>query len=120
MKITPPHKFLLVYMNVLNGDQDLAQVSWNYLNDSFRTNVCLKFKPEVIATACIYMASKRLGLNLPENPPWYELFDTTKEQCLEIYEKIEELYKFDKKISFKDFEPENCIRKQLSLLIEKK
>jgi len=32
----------------------------NYMNDSFRTNAFVRFRPETIACACIYLAARNL------------------------------------------------------------
>ena len=46
---------------------------------SLRTTLCLQFKPQLIASAAIYLASKFLKLKLPEGKegkrPWWEIFD---------------------------------------------
>lgn len=48
-----------------------------YLNSllyfSLRTTLCLHYKPQLIATAAIYLASKMLAYELPS--PWWELLD---------------------------------------------
>ena len=43
--------------------------------------MCVRFKPEVIATAAIYLAARDLNIKLPESEPhpWWGLFDTTKQ-----------------------------------------
>lgn len=46
---------LLVVMCVV-----LSVVFRNYMNDSFRTNVFVRFNPETIASACIYLAARQL------------------------------------------------------------
>ncbi|CEO99079.1 hypothetical protein PBRA_007193 [Plasmodiophora brassicae] len=79
-----PHKFLLSYIQRLNGGQVLAQTSWNYIND-FQTSVdCLRFGPEAIASASIMLAARELGMPLPSSPPWYELFGSTKAELEHI------------------------------------
>lgn len=38
--------------------------------------MCLQFKPQLIAAAAIYLASKFLKYPLPEEPrPWWEVFN---------------------------------------------
>jgi uncharacterized membrane protein YbhN (UPF0104 family) len=60
--------------------REFAQKAWNFLNDSLRTTVCLRFSAEVVATAAIYMAARLLRLPLPESPPWWELFEVSFER----------------------------------------
>jgi len=76
-----PHKLMLHYLRALQDDNDMelwkevAQRAWNFLNDSFRTNLCLRFRPEVLATASIYLTFRIMGIPVPDNPPWYTVFD---------------------------------------------
>ncbi len=62
--------------------REFAQKAWNFLNDSLRTTMCVRFRPEVMAAAGIFLASRTLGIALPENPPWWEVFDATKQRIL--------------------------------------
>ncbi|KAK2183428.1 hypothetical protein NP493_312g02016 [Ridgeia piscesae] len=89
-----PHKIIVMFLQVLECErnQPLVQCSWNYMNDSFRTNVFVRYYPETIACACIYLAARRLSIPLPNNPPWYALFSVTEEEIQEICITILELY----------------------------
>ncbi|EQC26735.1 hypothetical protein SDRG_15464 [Saprolegnia diclina VS20] len=60
-----PHKFLLYYVKILDGSNALAQKAWNYVNDSFRLDLCLRFDAHVIACAAISLAARVLGVPLP-------------------------------------------------------
>jgi hypothetical protein len=81
-----PHKFLLSYVKLLCADpaleKPLAQKAWNVINDSARTDVCLRFAPEVICCAAISMAARALHLPLPTKPPWWEAFAVAKDGTL--------------------------------------
>jgi len=70
-----PHKLVLSYLNVLKQGKDMAQRAWSYLNDSFCTNVSCRYHPHVVACAAILLAARDLGIKLPDNPPWWTLFD---------------------------------------------
>ena len=88
-----PHKFILNYCKLLTLERDtprLAQQAWNFINDSQRTNVCIKFAPEVICCAAIWMAARVLQLVLP--PKWWELFDAAKEDMDAVCEQVLALY----------------------------
>ena len=43
------------------------------MNDSLRTDVFVRYRPEIIATACIYLSARKLKIPLPKNPSWFEV-----------------------------------------------
>ncbi|KAJ7398698.1 Cyclin-L1 [Pitangus sulphuratus] len=63
-----PHKIIVMYLQVLECErnQHLVQTSWNYMNDSLRTDVFVRFQPESIACACIYLAARTLEVDLSD------------------------------------------------------
>nr|XP_058921023.1 cyclin-L2 isoform X4 [Kogia breviceps] len=89
-----PHKIIVMYLQVLECERNrpLAQTSWNYMNDSLRTDVFVRFQPESIACACIYLAARTLEIPLPSRPHWFLLFGATEEEIQEICLKILQLY----------------------------
>lgn len=48
------------------------------MNDSLRTDIFLRYVPETIACACIFLGARDLGVPLPEEPPWWEAFDADR------------------------------------------
>jgi len=93
MTIEHPYKYLLMYVKQIQGNRNLAQVAWNFVNDSLRTTLCLQFKPQLIASAAIYLASKFLKYQLPEGPkPWWEVFHAREDDLKEISNQILDLY----------------------------
>uniref|UniRef100_F6S1V1 Cyclin-L2 n=1 Tax=Monodelphis domestica TaxID=13616 RepID=F6S1V1_MONDO len=89
-----PHKIIVMYLQVLECErnQHLVQTSWNYMNDSLRTDVFVRFQPESIACACIYLAARTLEIPLPNRPHWFLLFGASEEEIQEICFKILLLY----------------------------
>lgn len=89
-----PHKFILYYLKVLELDieGDVSQRAWNYVNDSLRTDLSLRFRSEVIACAAIYMASRSLEIKLPDHPPWWALFNADMQEMGQICNTILALY----------------------------
>nr|BAK64014.1 cyclin-L1 [Pan troglodytes] len=89
-----PHKIIVMYLQVLECERNhtLVQTAWNYMNDSLRTNVFVRFQPETIACACIYLAARALQIPLPTRPHWFLLFGTTEEEIQEICIETLRLY----------------------------
>ncbi|XP_069466219.1 cyclin-L2 isoform X2 [Ambystoma mexicanum] len=89
-----PHKIIVMYLQVLECErnQHLVQTSWNYMNDSLRTDVFVRFPPESIACACIYLAARTLEIPLPNRPHWFLLFGASEEDIQEICCHILRLY----------------------------
>ena len=67
-----PHKLLLGLSHVLSSPSSpsspspLAEEAWALANDSLRTPLCVRFGPEVLAAGCLFLASRRLRVALPE------------------------------------------------------
>ena len=67
------------------------------MNDSLRTDVFVRYPPETIAVACIYLSARKLKEPLPKNPSWFNVLgveeDDIKDCCYRlvlfiIYERI--------------------------------
>lgn len=89
-----PHKLIVVYLQLLTYEKNkqLMQLSWNYMNDSLRTDVFMRYQPETIACACIYLTARKIGLPLPNNPHWFSLFSVKEEDITDVCLKILRLY----------------------------
>ncbi|CAG2112362.1 unnamed protein product, partial [Medioppia subpectinata] len=89
-----PHKFIVTLLQVLDNEKNeqLMQTSWNYMNDSLRTNVFVRYSPETIACACIYLSARILKVPLPKNPNWFEVFDVSEHQIQDVCQTILKLY----------------------------
>ncbi|XP_018575010.1 cyclin-L1 isoform X2 [Anoplophora glabripennis] len=92
--IKHPHKIIVMYLQVLGfqNNQKLMQYSWNYMNDSLRTDVFVRYQPEVVACACIYLTARKLKLPLPKNPYWYTIFGVAETDIRDISVRILKLY----------------------------
>lgn len=62
------------------------------MNDSFRTDVFVRFQPETIACACIYLAARQLQIPLPNSPSWFAIFNVDEQNIQEICLTILKLY----------------------------
>ncbi|XP_074654059.1 cyclin-L1-like isoform X2 [Tubulanus polymorphus] len=89
-----PHKIIVMFLQVLECEQNqgLVQLAWNYMNDSLRSNVFVRYPPETIACACIHLAARQIQMPLPSNPPWYAIFDADETDITEICLTILRLY----------------------------
>ncbi|XP_077998065.1 cyclin-L1-like [Glandiceps talaboti] len=94
-----PHKMIVTYLQILECQRNvkLVQTSWNYMNDSLRTDAFVRYPPETIACACIYLSARQLKIPLPNRPPWYALLGASQEQLQEISLMILRLYARPKK-----------------------
>jgi hypothetical protein len=98
-----PHKYILYFIKLLNGSKDLAQCAWNYLNDSLRLDVSLRYDAQTIASAAIYLASRQTGFPLPADLPWWEMFNADMDSILSISDSILGLYHLPKVSCFANF-----------------
>jgi len=62
------------------------------MNDSLRTNVFVRYSPETIACACIYLSARVLKIPLPNNPNWFEIFGVSEEEIEDVCITVLKLY----------------------------
>ena len=63
------------------------------MNDSLRSDVFVRYEPEAIACACIYMTARKLQIILPKSPvQWYEIFGVNETIIKDICRRILKLY----------------------------
>ncbi|KAL5253026.1 hypothetical protein ACHWQZ_G015700 [Mnemiopsis leidyi] len=90
-----PHKIIIVILSLMleqSQNTELVQLAWNFMNDSLRSDVFMRYAPDQIGCACIWLSARIKKICLPENPPWYELLDCSREQCEEISRTILNFY----------------------------
>lgn len=91
-----PHKYILYYVKVVDGSDALAQRAWGYVNDSLRTDLCVRYRSEVVACAAIFLASRVLRVKLPDDPHWYALCGVDRRALYTASAAIMALYSLDK------------------------
>lgn len=93
-----PHKYILYYTKLLNIPPNTSQLAWNYLNDSLRLDLSLRYPASEIACAAIYMACRLSQLELPSEPTsqWWRLMTNRFEVVKDVCESILELYTHEK------------------------
>ncbi|XP_077510852.1 cyclin-L1-like [Amblyomma americanum] len=89
-----PHKIIVTLLQVLECEKNtkLMQSSWNYMNDSLRTDIFVRYSPETIACACIYLSARLLQIPLPTSPPWYAVFSVTEEDIQDTCRRVLSIY----------------------------
>lgn len=89
-----PHKIIITYLQILELEKNvaLARKAWNYMNDSLQSDCFVRYTPEKIACACIFLAARSLKLNLPQRPPWWILFSADRDEIEDISLAILRLY----------------------------
>lgn len=92
--VQAPTDHRLNYIQSLNLSHvpSFPQIAWNYLNDSYRTPACVIYQPHIIASGIIYLTAAKLEINLPENPPWWVVFDADLDDLQVIAELVLQLY----------------------------
>ncbi|RLM93070.1 hypothetical protein C2845_PM08G14830 [Panicum miliaceum] len=63
---------------------------------SLRTTLCVRFKSEVVACGVVYAAARRRGIALPEDPPWWTVFDADEAGIQEVCRVLAHLYSLPK------------------------
>lgn len=91
-----PHKYILYFIKLLGGNNELAQCSWNYLNDSLRLDLSLRYEAQVIASAAIFLASLKTRFPLPADLPWWEVMGGDMDSINIICDSILGLYHMPK------------------------
>lgn len=90
-----PHKLIVMYLQVLGLEkhQKVMQMAWNFMNDSLRTDVFVRYQPETIACACIYLTARKLALPLPASPPWFGIFGASEDAIIDVCYRVFQLYR---------------------------
>lgn len=66
------------------------------MNDALRSDVFVRYDPETVACACIYLSARRLKISLPKTPAWYTLFHVSHSHIEDVCKRVLRLYLRDK------------------------
>ncbi|ETN82322.1 Cyclin protein [Necator americanus] len=104
-----PHKLICAYCFVLRAHHrtDLIQRAWTYMNDGLRTDMFVRYSPETIACACIFLAARTVQpqVPLPDKPRnWYELFDASDTDVHTIAMMLLNMYANQKAVSWREMD----------------
>ncbi|KAF0682528.1 Aste57867_25326 [Aphanomyces stellatus] len=89
-----PHKFLLYYVKMLDVSNACAQKAWNYVNDSYRVDLCLRYDAHVIACAAISLSARVLQQALPLR--WEELLEVDVVDVVAVAQEMLVLYTIER------------------------
>jgi len=98
--IKHPHKLVVMYMQLLGFEKHdkFVQMSWNFMNDSLRTDGFVRYQPETIACACIYLSARKLNIPLPKKPSWYDILNVEEDDIRDCCYRIICLYQRSKPV----------------------
>jgi len=68
------------------------------MNDSLRTDVFVRYRPEIIAAACIYLSARKLKVPMPKNPSWFEVLGVEEDDIRDCCYRIVCLYNTKKAV----------------------
>lgn len=72
------------------------KIAKNFMNDTFRTTLCLYYPPHIIALVTLHLTQVYLGDNLPDfnSKRWFKFFtdDTTEEEIKQAAKHLKEFY----------------------------
>ena len=60
LNVEHSYKYVLAYAKQLGAERDLAQVAWNFCNDSLRTRLCVQYRAKPLAAGAVFLAAKFL------------------------------------------------------------
>lgn len=101
MYIEHPYKYIMKYRSKIKTEgasaessRQLAQVAWNFINDSLRTTLALQHDARTMAIAALYLAFKFLKMRAPPGAPWWAEIEPKISQAVleEISNTILDLY----------------------------
>lgn len=62
------------------------------MNDALRSDVFVRYDPETVACACIYLSARRLRITLPKNPAWFSIFKIPESHIEDVCRRVLRLY----------------------------
>jgi hypothetical protein len=98
--IEHPYKYLLSTLKEMqslgyiseDNTRELAQIAWNFANDSLRTTVCLRHSAKDCAYAVIYLATKFMGSKIHLPKDWCSALEMDKHISEQISNEVLDLY----------------------------
>lgn len=101
LSVDHPYQYLVKLVREVKGpsqgQRELAQIAWNFVNDSMRTSCCLRFTPLQVARSALYLGATYLRLDGKQLPgkgsrSWETVLNISAQHLNEICSTIMELY----------------------------
>lgn len=114
LTVDHPYKHLwALTKSYLGSDQvqrSITQAGWNFLNDSFRTYLHVRYDAKEVATAAFFMSAKLHNHKLPDGTTrerstgkrilaWHEFFKTNLHRVEEVCKILLDMYELEDKAS---------------------
>lgn len=114
LTVDHPYKHLWTLMRAYLGkgqaEKSITQAAWNFLNDSFRTYIHVRYDPREIATAALFLSAKLHNHKLPDGTTkdiasgkrllaWHEMFRVDLYRTEEICTMLLDMYELEDKNS---------------------
>ncbi|CAN0296319.1 unnamed protein product [Lampetra planeri] len=96
-----PYRALTQYVHDMGPDEQLLQIAWKIVNDTYRTDLCLMYPPFMIALASLHMACAIQQKEPPKEHQkevlrdgrhWFAELSVDMDKILEITRAILKLY----------------------------
>ncbi|GAA5849519.1 hypothetical protein JCM5353_000445 [Sporobolomyces roseus] len=94
-----PYGHLVNYLKVLelNGEKELVNMAWGFLNDMMQTPAPALYPQSTLALTAIYLSTRLVSppISLPLSSPstWWELFDASEQDLVHVATMLGETYR---------------------------
>jgi cyclin T len=95
LEISASFKLDSFYKPTASAATALSQIAANFVNDMWRTTLCLQYSAEMLAAGCLYAAVKVTHTEVPlvDGKPWYEVAaGATHEQMEALDAELMKMY----------------------------
>lgn len=96
-----PYRSLLKFFSDAQVADTLLQSAWNFVNDSYRTDVALMYPPHLIALASLYVAyiqdkqAQPTSLDNGDLRKWFDKLNVNLDEVRDIVKRVMNMYEAD-------------------------